>query len=304
MDYMIMNRLEEAALAAGKADAKQLEGDYFLHGELYLLAFLRNDAAGMAEQVAWSTGKPEAEVRLLQDEASTAAYFGRLVKARELFRRAAASAERAELKDFPAYSILGYWAWEEALCGNQAQARQQINAALRLSRDRYALIDAGLTLPQIGETARAQTLADELGKHPVDTITNFVDLPLVRAQLAISQHDAPRAIEALKVTIPYELGYRLGPSIVSAYERGQAYLIAHEGQQAAVEFQKILDHRGLVGSLSIGALAHLGLARAYALQGETAKAIAKYQDFLAVWKDADPDIPVLKEAKAEYAKLQ
>ena len=146
-------------------------------------------------------------------------------------------------------------------------------------------------------------LTEELGKRfPVDTIVKFNYLPTLHAQLALNRNDSSKAIEALQAAAPYELG--TGAYLYPVYVRGEAYLTAHQGSEAAAEFQKILDHRGVVGNSPIGALAHLQLGRAYAMQGDTAKAKAAYQDFLTLWKDADPDIPILKQARAEYAKLK
>jgi predicted Zn-dependent protease len=160
---------------------------------------------------------------------------------------------------------------------------------------------AALALAVAGDASRAQVVADDLGEHfPKNTVAQFNYLPTLHAQIALDRKDAPRAIEALHAAAPYELGDELYP----AYFRGLAYIAAHRGSEAASEFQKILDHRGIVWNAPIGALTHLQIGRAYVLQGDNAKARAAYQDFLSLWKDADPDIPILKQAKAEYAKLQ
>ena len=151
--------------------------------------------------------------------------------------------------------------------------------------------------------ARLRTLADDLAnRFPDHTLVQSYYLPSIRAELALSHDDPAGAIEMLQAAVPYELSD--AGALYPAYVRGEAYLAAHKGNQAAAEFQKIHDHRGIVVNSSIGALAHLGLGRAYVLQGDTAKARTAYQDFLTLWKDADPDIPILKQAKAEYAKLQ
>jgi predicted Zn-dependent protease len=162
-----------------------------------------------------------------------------------------------------------------------------------------------LALALIGDTARVQSLANDLNNQfPQDTIVQFKKLPTLNAQLALNRNQPLTAIEALQLAIPYELGIMgTATGLYPVYVRGQAYLAARDGSKAAVEFQKIVDHRSIAVN-PLGALAHLGLARAYGLQGDTAKAKAAYQDFLTIWKDADPDIPVLKQAKAEYAKLQ
>jgi eukaryotic-like serine/threonine-protein kinase len=158
----------------------------------------------------------------------------------------------------------------------------------------------GLALIAREDTARASALADDLKRRfPEDTNVQFNYVPALYAEIAVSRHDIPKAIEALQAAAPYELANGFYP----AYLRGRAYLAGHRGNEAATEFQKILDHRGIVANHPIGALAHLQIARAYAMQGDTATARAAYQDFLALWKDADPDIPILKQAKSEYAKL-
>jgi tetratricopeptide (TPR) repeat protein len=194
----------------------------------------------------------------------------------------------------------------EALCGNAAVARKHAVAALALSRGRYIQPIAATALAIAGDTARAQSLAADLHKRfPEDTLLTFVHVPTIRAASEVSRRNPSKAIEILKPAIPLELcendeSFALYP----VYVRGEAYLAVHQGGEAAVEFQKILDHRGVVLNEPIGALAHLGLARAHVMQGDTAKARAAYQDFFALWTDADPDIPILLAAKAEYTKLK
>jgi predicted Zn-dependent protease len=300
--YLNLNRLEETRTTAGEMEAKKFDSPY-LRFSLYQLAFLQNDALGMAQQVAWSKGMPGVEDVLLANEADKEAYFGHLRKARELSRQAVVSAERAEEKETAA----GYEAeaaQREALFGNVAEARQRTAAALRLSTGRDVHNGAALALALEGDAARAQTLADDLSKRfPADTIVQFNFLPTIRAQVMLSRNDSSKAICVLQASSPYELG-AVGNALYPVYVRGEAYLAGHQGSEAAAEFQKILDHRGVVVNEPIAALAHLGLARAHTLQGDTAKARAAYKDFLANWRDADPDIPILKQAKVEYAKLQ
>jgi tetratricopeptide (TPR) repeat protein/predicted Ser/Thr protein kinase len=299
--YLALNRLEEARSAAEEAQAKKFDSPA-LRFYLYLLAFLQNDVAGMAQQVAWATGKPGVEDVLLAYEADTAAYSGRLRNARDLSRRAVASAERVEEKEVAA-SYEAKAALREALFGNAVEARQGAAAALGLSNGQGVQFGAALALAFAGDAVRAQTLADDLGwRFPENTIVHLNYLPTIRAQLTLSRNDSSKAIEALQAVAPYELGNPGG--LYPAFVRGEAYLAAHQGTEAAAEFHKMLDHRGIVVNQPIGALAHLGLGRAYVLQGDTAKAKVAYQDFLTLWKDADPDIPVLKVAKAEYVKLQ
>jgi predicted Zn-dependent protease len=196
----------------------------------------------------------------------------------------------------------------EALFGNAVEARQRAAAALGLSKGREAEYGAAFALALAGDSARARTLAEDLAKRfPEDTIVRFNYLPTLRAQLTLSANES---FEALEAAGPYEMGSQIGSLVGSSialypvYLRGAAYMRAHEGGKAAAEFQKILDHRGIVGNRPTGALAHLQLGRAYTLQGDPAKAKTAYQDFLTLWKDADPDIPILKQAKAEYAKMQ
>ncbi|HEV3481292.1 MAG TPA: winged helix-turn-helix domain-containing protein [Candidatus Acidoferrales bacterium] len=305
-NYLYLNRLQEGRATAAETQAKNLDSPY-LRLLLYQLAFLQNDAAGMAQQVTWAAGRPGVEDELLYEEADTAAYFGRLGKARELSPQAITSAERAEEKETAA-SYEADAALREALFGNTAEARQQAAEALALSTGRDAQYGAALALALAGDVTRAQALADNLAKRfAEDTLVQFNYLPTIHAQLALDHNDAPKAVELLEAAAPNELG---SPgvtfnfvSLYPAFVRGDAYLAAHQGNEAAAEFQKILDQRGVVQNEPIGALARLGLGRAYALQGDTAKAKTAYQDFLTLWKDADPDIPIFKQAKAEYAKL-
>ena len=298
--YINLNRLEEARATAEEAQAKQLDS-LELRIFFYVLAFFNSDAAGMEKQVEWAVGKPDIEGVILSEEADANAILGRLKTAGDFYRRSVDSLERSGNKELAA----GYEAdaaEREALFGNIAQARHRIDSALRLSMGRDVQYGAALPLALIGDAARAQELADHLGKRfPEDTVVKIFYLPTIRAQLALSRNDSSKAIEVLQTAAPYELGRaaRLYP----IYIRGEAYLAAHQGKEAAAEFQKILDHRGVAPLFPIHALAHLQIGRAYAMQGDIAKAKAAYQDFLTLWKDADPDIPIFIAAKAEYAKL-
>jgi eukaryotic-like serine/threonine-protein kinase len=301
--YLPLNRLQDARATVERAKAKNLDFDC-LHRSLYALAFLENDEGGMTEQIAWSAGKPEVENEMLGDQADTAAYSGQLAKARAFSHRVIASAESATEKQTAA----GYEAivaLREALFGNAAEARNRIDSALRQSTDVDVLYGAALALALIGDSARAERLGDDLDKRfPEHTIVRFNYLPTLRARIALDRNDAANAVEILQVATRYELGDVGHRSLYPVYVRGQAYLAAHEGSKAAIEFQKILDYRGVVLNSPIGALAHLGLGRSYAMQVDTAKAKAAYQEFLTLWKDADPDVPILIAAKAEYAKLK
>jgi eukaryotic-like serine/threonine-protein kinase len=307
-NYTSLNRLDEAKAIYGQALERKLDHPFF-HVALYEFAFLQNDAAEMEQQVAWSTGKPGLEDEFLAYEASTAAYFGRVRKAREFSRRAVDSAEREQNKESAAtyFALSGL---QEALFGNADEARWRTALAIGQSAGRDVQYGAALALAYAGDDKRAQSLTDDLGKRfPEDTIVQLNYLPTLRAKLAVSRGNASEALESLRTASPYELGMTTSSTygwtaLYPVYVRGEAYLVAHRGSEAGAEFQKILDHRGIVQNLPIGALAHLQLGRTYALQGDTVKAKAAYQDFLTLWKDADADIPVLIAAKAEYAKLK
>jgi eukaryotic-like serine/threonine-protein kinase len=246
---------------------------------------------------------------MLSLESDTEAWFGRLGKARELSRQAVESAQRSDEKESAALWQTNA-AIRDALFGNPNIARQYAATAANLapgSPDAEA--QAALAYAIASDAAHAQSLADDLSKRfPQDTVVQSVWVPTVRAQIELSRKNAAHGIELLQAAAPYELGMLSGSAVNSClypvYVRAQAYLDAQQGSAAVAEFQKILDHRGLLWNCATGALARLGLARAYAMQGDTVKARAAYQDFLALWKDADPDIPILKQAKAEYAKLQ
>jgi tetratricopeptide (TPR) repeat protein len=305
--YLALNRFDEARTTTEEAQGRKLEA-IPLHLNLYALAFFQGNAAAMKQQADWAIGKPGAEDWMLSVEADTEAWSGRLGKGRELSRQAVESARRSDEKE-PAALWQANAAIREALFGNAGVARQNAAAAVALapgSHDAEAL--AALAYALSGDAAHTQSLADDLAKRfPQDTVVQSVWLPTIRAQIETGRENPARSIELLQAAAPYELGMLSGSASNSClyplYVRAEAYLSAQQGPAAATEFQKILDHRGLLWNCSTGALAHLGLARAYALQGDTAKSRAAYQDFLALWKDADPDIPVLIAAKSEYAKL-
>lgn len=296
-----LNRLKEARALIEEAQTKKLDSPD-LHLSLYLLGFVENDRTAMEREVAWSSGKPVIEDALLNLEAGMSGYHGKVRQSRELTDRAIALAERTQRTD----SAADYEAAQaimEALFGNGVEARKRAAAALKLSSNRRVQIAVAATEAFEDDTARAQALADDLEKRfPDDTLFQNSVLPMVRAQLTLNRKDPATAINLLQRAKPYELAVE--DNLVSAFVRGNAYLAAHRAAEAAAEFQRVLDHRPVVLLAPWGALAHLGLARAYALQGETARAKAAYVDFLALWKDADPDIPILKQARAEYAKLK
>ena len=320
-----LNRFKDARAAAEDAQANNLDSPS-LHLYLYEIAFLQGDLPRMVHQVAWAMGKPDHESSLLYFEAQTAAYSGLLTKGRELSRQALDASERAQKRERTA-GIEASAALTEALFGNVSEGEQRAAVAVGLSNGRDAQFVAALALAVAGDLPRAQALADDLAKRfPEDTIVRFNYLPAIRAQLDLNRSDPKKALEALQVSIPYELGIASGSSNFSTYlypvyVRGTAYLAARKGAEAAAEFQKILDHRGIVINEPIGALAHLGLARAYAIQAGfgapgstsptsgsnqpemTGRARAAYNDFLKLWKDADSDIPILTTAKSEFTKL-
>jgi serine/threonine protein kinase/tetratricopeptide (TPR) repeat protein len=307
-DYIALNRLDEAKATYEQAIARKLKNGFFPL-VLYQIAFLEGDKTGMAQQVARSAGKPEIEEILTANEADTAAFYGRLKKAREFSRQAVDSAERAGKKEAAA-THLAISALREALFGNPDEARRRADLAIDHSVGVDAQYGAALALAFAGDNRQAQKLTDNLGERfPEATIVQFNYLPTLRARIAISRDRAAEALETLRAATPIELGNSTyspysWTGLYPVFVRGEAYLAAHQGSEAVAEFRKILDHRGVVWNSPIGVLAYLQLGRAYVMQGETAQARAAYQDFLTLWKDADPDIPILKQAQAEYAKLQ
>ena len=306
--YLALNRLIEVRDVTDQAFTRKLDEEA-LHTNLYALAFLRGDSAEMAQQVAWFDGKAEVENEGLGSESATEAYFGRLNTARELAQKTVVSAERAHNKESGALWSAEAAVWE-GMFGNYGAARERAATALNLAPgSRDAESEAALAFALAGDPARARALTDELNKSfPLNTLIQSVWLPTIRGQLELSRKNVPSAVELLRTAAPFELGQIVGQfnyaCIYPAYIRGQAYLASGQGAAAVLEFQKILDHRGLVQNCPTGALAHLGLARAYMLQNDVGKAKAAYQDFLTLWKDADPGIPILVAAKTEYAKLQ
>jgi tetratricopeptide (TPR) repeat protein/predicted Ser/Thr protein kinase len=308
LGYIHLNRLAEARSVADQALSKNLDSSD-LHLYLYELAFLKKDAPAMAQQVSWARDRPGKANALLSMEASTAAYFGRLSAARDLSRQAAASASQAGAKELATGCEAAAALWE-ALYGNTAAARQHSSAGMAKSDGRDAQFAAALALAFVGDSARARVLSDDLAERfPEDTIVRLNYVPSVRAQLALgASGGAPKALDILSVASPFERGTSgsntFWANLYPIYVRGEAYLASHQGAEAAAEFQKILDWPGVALNEPIAALAPLGLARAYALAGDATKSGAAYEDFLTLWKDADPDIPVLVTAKSEYAKLK
>jgi eukaryotic-like serine/threonine-protein kinase len=304
--YQWINQLDQAKALVQDSRAHHVESPWFPL-VLYNVDFLQHDAAGMERQVADATGKPGVEDQILFLESETAAYNGEFAKSRELAHRAADTAERTNEKETAA-EYLGHSAVREALVGNMDAAKQDAKAAMSRSDSRQGNAFSAIALALAGDSAQAARLSDDLRKKfPADTIVQSDYLPMIRAAAALRSGDAPRAIEALAAAEPYELGQTNTSFTFASYPvylRAEAYLAAKEGAAAQAEFQKILDHYGVIGNQPIGALAHLGLARSYTLQGNVLKARAAYSDFLSLWKNADPDLTLLKEMKVEFAQLQ
>jgi DNA-binding winged helix-turn-helix (wHTH) protein/Flp pilus assembly protein TadD len=304
--YLQLDRLEEAKAAVKEAQSHNLDSPQ-LHLNLYWVNFLQHDTSGMVREAAQLIGKPGHEDQMLNYEADTALYGGQLSKARILTQRAIESAEKADEKEAAAlYIAVG--AVRETLVGNADLAKQQARAAIALSNSRDVIALSALSLEATGDSSLANRLTADLEKRfPEDTIVQFNYLPAIRAVAVRRAREGAQATETLASAVPYELGGNLGTVdfvLYLAYFRGEAYLAAYQGAAAAAEFKKILDHPGAVRSEPIGALAHLQLGRAYVLSGDRIKAKDAYQKFLALWKDADSDIPVFKQAQAEYSRLQ
>jgi tetratricopeptide (TPR) repeat protein len=295
--YINLNRYEEAKAVLRQQIAQGLE-DFGAHGELYQIAFVQGDAAAMKRHAEWATGKPLEHWMVFQ-QGQTAAFSGKLGEARELYRRAVELAQRDRFTEGAA-AIAASQAATEGEFGNPGRARDRTTAALAMAGGVWAQAIEAIALARSGDVARAQAVADDIGKRfPTDTLINAVTLPSIHAAIEIHQGNPAKAIELLRAAAPYELA-----SFAVPYLRGHGYLRAGAGLEGAAEFQKILDHRGVDLTSPLYPLAQLGLARAYALQSEKGRSRQAYQDFFALWKDADPDIPILKQAKEEYEKLR
>ena len=299
-DYLYLNRPADAKAIYEQALARNLEYPP-LHQARYQVAFIQGDVAEMERQVEWAKGKPDIERDLLDIHASTELFSGHLRKSEEVYRRAIDLSRRSkemeavagmELEKASARVDLGY----------VDQARR-VQFALSIASTPDVKVRAALALARAGDSTEAKEMVTGLAKdNPRDTLLNGYWLPCIRASIAIARKQPDEAIELLEAASPYELSPVA--DLCPAYLRGLAFLLMRQGSEAATEFQKILDHAGIVTNNLNGALAHLQLGRAYAMQGDAAKARTAYQDFLTLWKDADPDIPILIAAKAEYAKLK
>jgi serine/threonine protein kinase/tetratricopeptide (TPR) repeat protein len=316
---LALQRFDETRQTIEETEARNLDAHLFHNSSLYALAFLGSDSAAMAEQQQWFAAQPDYENSGLALASDTEAYAGHAGKARELTKRAVDSAVRANNKESGAIWQANA-ALQQAAYGNAAQARQLAAEALKFApASPGAAAEAALAFAMAGDAARAESLAQDLGKRfPLGTQMQSLWLPAIQARVALDRKNPASALNALRAGSAVELGQIQFVSNISClyhvYVRGEAYLAAGQGSAAAGEFQKILDHSGIVWNCWTGALAHLGVARANALQSRTSqgsdadgarvRALAAYKDFLTLWKDADPDIPILKQAKAEYARLQ
>jgi tetratricopeptide (TPR) repeat protein len=306
--YIALMRLEEAQNVINQAFARKLE-DPAMHADLYALAFLQNDNIAMQRELEWSVGKPGGEDDMLALQADTEAYVGHVKKARELSRRAVEVAQGAQLME-PAAIWQGISALREAAYGNMPEARMGAERVLEIApRSRDAQTLASLVLARAGDLRRAQPLLDDLSAaHVSNTVVQFAWLPTIRAQAELLGQKPEKALELLEIVKPYERGQLIGnlsySCMVPSYLRGEAYLLAGQGPQAFAEFQKLIDSRGIVGNCWSGGLALLGEARAQSLSGSKIAAKNSYQRFFDLWKTADSDIPILKSARAEFAKLK
>ena len=308
-DYQNLNRLQEAEAVYQQAQERGLNGEE-MFGNRYILAFLKGDAKQMADLVSAARGRAGIEDLLLAIHADTEAWYGKLQNARELTRHAMDSAMRNNAKETAA----GYQAasaLREVELGNRQQARHEAIAALNLAPNPAVEAMAALALARAGDSAGAEKLASELdATSPLDTLVQKYWLPSIRAAIALDRNHPEQAIELLNTATPLDFASPTNVNVYLCppYLRGQAYLMSGQGKAAQAEFQKFIDHSGLVANFQWGVLARLGLARAYALEADVDPAVRDkareaYQQFLTLWKDADPDIPIYKQAEAEYAKL-
>jgi len=309
LNYAALGQLDKSQRAVRAASDRNLDNANLLVTR-YDLAFLQADKAEMDRIVALAQGRSGAEDGIADHQAFVLAYSGHLREARKMAEHAVALAQQTAHPERAAIFETGAALWE-AFFGNQAAAKRRATTALALTKDREVEYGAAFALALSGDSSQAQAMANDLENHfPDDTAVRFSYLPSLRALAALDHGESSQAIELLQVAAPYELGEPRSHiqgffgSLYPIYVRGEAFLAARRGADAAAEFQKILDHGGITFSDPMGALARLQLARAYALSGDRTKAMASYQDFLTLWKDADPDIPILQQAKVEYAKLQ
>jgi len=299
--YLHLGRLKEARATAAEALAKKLDSPH-LRFYLHRIAFLEGDAAGMAQQLEWAKGKPGAEELITDSQAHAEAYYGRLKKARELLAAAVASSMKTSDNEAAATYQMSL-AQSELDFGFLELARSDIAAAIQLAPTRDTRALAASIMPFTGDIAQAEKIANDFAReNPEDTNITKILVPTIRASIALQRKNPEKAVEFLKTVAPYELGS--DDNLYSAYLRGQAFLMLGRGADGAREFQKLLDHRPIYQKSERATLSQLGLAHAYSLQGDSAKTKAAYESFFTLWKDGDPDIPILQQARIEFAKLK
>ena len=302
--YRIAGRYAEARTVADKAMAAKLDG-FTLHFNIYMAAFAENDQTAIQREINWFKGKPQ-ESYNLNHRAWAAMCLGQVRRGRELFDASRASAIQNEMKEYAAASANDE-AQIEADLGNFKQAREKVNLALQLIPDSEDVrIGAALALARVGDERRAETLINRVSeRYSSNLLLNKVSLASARAAISLHRNDPAGAIRELQPSIPYDFGNSgTVPEFITLYLRGLAYLQDGHSAEAAAQFQRVIDHRGVAPVSVYWSLAHWQLARTYATTGDVNRSRAEYREFLALWKEADPDIPVLKQAKAEYGKLQ
>ena len=302
ISYVGLGRFDEAKATVSTAMSRKLDVPFF-HRVLFFAAVAQNDTAAMERELAaLASSSPDNAAFALTLDGETQAQAGRIAKAKTLFGRAVDGFEAMQRKESAANAKAAQ-AQIEAAIGDSAAAKQDANAALAIDSSVSIKLRTAFAFARAGDTARAQSLADEVAKQmPLGTIENGFSIPVIRATIELDRNNPAKALELLQPVMQYDLAS--GRGMLSNYERGRAYLALHKGPEAAAEFQKIIDHPGVAWASFTVPLARLELARAYAAEGDTAKARVAYQDFFALWKDADPGVPILVAAKAEYAKLQ
>ncbi|MGA2373493.1 MAG: protein kinase domain-containing protein [Candidatus Korobacteraceae bacterium] len=301
-DYLALDQTEKAKDVFEEARKRKLDHN-FLGLYRYYTAFLEGDSETMQKQLEWAMGRPGAEDALLSAESDTEAFYGRFDRARSFTKRAAQSAKNADAPETAA-EWKANAALREAEVGNTVQARAIAADAMAMSGGRDVELQIALALARAGQSAQAEKIAAKLdAEFPRSKMVQNYWLPTIRAAIELQKNNAPIAVELLEMTVPYELGYGLQGHMYPAYLRGEAYLKLGRGHEAAGEFQKVIDHRGVVLNFVIGSLARLQLARAVAMSGDTASARKQYEDFLGLWKGADADLPVLNAARTENKRL-
>ena len=306
--YILRGNLAEAQRTLQRALERKLQLPDVMILQ-YDIAFFKGDSTEMRRVAELGLEESGANDWLYDKQSATLAYYGHLHQARLMSLRAV-DVSRAARRGESAAQHEATTAVREALFGNASVAQQAAVTARKLSSGRDAEYGAAVALALSGDSSRSQGFADDLERRfPEDTSVKFSYLPVVRALVALNHTNPTRAVAHLEVAAPYELAFQgstsvgFGGTLYPVYVRGIAFLAAQQGRAAAAEFQKILDHRGLIGADHIGVLARLQLGRAFVLAGAKNQAKAAYQEFLTLWSDADPSIPILKQAKSEYAKL-